>query len=170
MATPIEDPRHLFVHRLRTMLWVELKLAEEVIPELLDAVFATDLKWVLERHLLETRAHVENVRRAFELLQEPGEPEQSPALLGLKKERDLLLKQIDESQRDLVDLFHTDVVARTEHAEIAAYSGLVHTAKALGQLEVATLLRKNMEEDMHALEQAEHALAKLLAEKVENAA
>jgi hypothetical protein len=30
------------------------------------------------------------------------------------------------------------------------------------------LLRTNMEQDAFALEQAEHALAKLLAEKVEN--
>lgn len=169
MATPITDAKRLFVHQLRSMLWVELKLAEEVLPEILDAVFATDLKWAIERHLHETTGHVESIRRAFELLQEPGEPEPSPALVGLRRECDQLLKQMDSSEHALVDLFHAGVVARTEHEEIGAYGGLVHTAQALGHPEVALLLRRNMEEDMHALEQAEHALAKLLAEKVENA-
>jgi len=52
-------------------------------------------------------------------------------------------------------------ILRTEHVEIGAYQFLVHTALALG-------LDVNMEQDAHALEQAEHTLAKVLAERVEN--
>jgi ferritin-like metal-binding protein YciE len=168
VATPIDDPRKLFLHQLRTMLWVELKLAEEVLPELYDHVHAVDLKWALERHQLETEGHVKNLRRAFEILHEPGDPESSPSLLGLKKEHDLLMKMVPGEREDVVDLFHTDVIARNEHLEIAAYDGLVHLAQALGEDEVAALLRENMEQEAHALEQAEHAMAKLLAEKVES--
>jgi ferritin-like metal-binding protein YciE len=169
VATPIDDPRKLFLHGLRTMLWVELKLAEEVLPELYDHVHAVDLKWALERHQLETEGQVKNLRRAFELLHEPGDPEESPAMVGLEKEHDVVLKALDRERQDLVDLFHTDVIARSEHLEIAAYNGLYHLAKALGEGEVAALLRENLEQEEHALEQAEHALAKLLAEKVESA-
>lgn len=169
MATPIEEPRQLFLHQLRTMLWVELKLAEEVLPELFDHVHAIDLKYSLERHKHETEGHVENLRRIFTVLEEPGDPEASPTLLGLKKEHDMLMKMVDQEQHGVVDLMHADVIARNEHVEIAAYSGLVHMAKALGtEHEVVTLLRENLEQEMHALEQAEHALAKLLAEKVES--
>jgi len=75
---------------------------------------------------------------------------------------------LPEEGEDLIDVFHTDVIARTEHVEIAAYNGLYHLAKALGEDEVASLLRENLEQEEHALEQAEHALAKLLAEKVES--
>jgi ferritin-like metal-binding protein YciE len=169
MATPIEEPRQLFLHQLRTMLWVELTLAEEVLPELYDHVHAVDLKWALERHRGETEQHVENLRRVFELLEEPGDPEPSPALAGMKKEHDQVMKALDLERHDVVDLFHVDVIARTEHMEIAAYEGLARTAQALGADEdVVLLLRENLGQEEHALEQAEHALAKLLAEKVES--
>jgi len=169
MATPIEEPRQLFLHQLQTILWVEQKLADEVLPELYEHVHAAELKWAIERHQLETDGHVRNLRRVFGLLHEPVEAEESPTLLGLKKERDLLMEMLPEEREDLVDLVHTDVIARTEHLEIAAYTGLYHLAKALGEGAVAALLRLNLEQEEHALEQAEHALAKLLAEKVESA-
>lgn len=170
MATPLESPRELFLHQLRTILWVELTLAEDVLPELFDLVHSTDLKWSVERHIHETRGHVKNIRHVFAKLEEAGDPEATPALSALKKEHDTLVSAIPEEDETLLDLAHTDAIARTEHYEIAAYSGLVHLAKALGlDLEVATALRENMEQDAHALEQAEHALAKLLAEKVEAA-
>lgn len=169
MATPIETPKQLFVHQLRTMLWVEQKLAEEVLPELYEHVHATDLKWALEKHMAETEAHARNLRRIFTLIEEPGEPEQSAALLGLKREHDQMMKMLDAESHGVVDLFHTDVIARTEHLEIAAYTGLAHLANALGvEPEVGRLLRENLGQEKHALEQAEHAQAKLLAEKVEN--
>lgn len=170
VATPIESPGQLFVHQLRTMLWVELTLAEEVLPELFGLVHSTDLKWDVERHIHETKGHVKNLRRVFSMLEEPGDPEESPTLPALKREHDLLLKLADRENEALADLVHADAIARTEHVEIAAYNGLVHLGKALDVgLEPVTLLRTNLEQDAHALEQVEHALAKLLAEKVENA-
>lgn len=168
MATPIESPRELFVHQLRTILWVELTLAEEVLPELFDAVHSTDLKWSVERHIHETRGHVKNVRHVLAKLEEPGDPEATPALAALRKEHAALLSSIPDGDEALQDLAHVGAIARTEHYEIAAYTGLVHLAKALGlDLEVATALRENMEQEAHALEQAEHGLAKVLAEKIE---
>jgi ferritin-like metal-binding protein YciE len=169
VATPIAEPRQLFLHQLRTMLWIELKLADEVLPELYGHVHAVDLKWALERHRHETEGHVKNLRRVFHLLEEPGDPEESAVLLGLTEEHDRLMRQLDLDRTDVVDLFHLDVIARTEHLEIAAYDGLVHAVQALGaDAEAVLLLRENLEQEEHALEQAEHALTKLLAEKVES--
>lgn len=169
MATPIEEPEQLFLHQLRTMLWVELKLAEEILPEIYEHVHAVDLKWSIERHRAETEQHVKNLRRIFTILEEPGDPETSATLLGLKKEHDQLMKLVAQAEHGVVDLFHVDVISKNEHVEIAAYEGLVHMAQALGHDgEVATLLRENLGQEEHALEQAEHALAKLLAEKVES--
>lgn len=164
---PIDEPRKLFLHRLRTMLWLELRLAEEVLPRLRDRVHAPDLRWALERHQLETEAHVENLRRAFDLLHEPREVAESRALLGLEAEHDLVLLLLAGGD-DLADLVHTDAIARNEHLEIAAYKGLFRLAQALGEDEVAALLQENLEQEEYALEQAEHALWKLLAEKVES--
>jgi ferritin-like metal-binding protein YciE len=165
----IERPRELFLQQLRTLLWVEQALADEVLPMFLERVHATDLRRGLERHLRETDAHVKSLRRVFDLVGEPIEAEPSAALLGLRAEYDELLSHVDHERADLVDLVHVDAIARGEHLELAAYSGLVHTAQALGiDDEAVHLLRENMEQEEYALEQAEHALAKLLAEKVES--
>jgi ferritin-like metal-binding protein YciE len=165
----IENAHELFAHQLRTMLWVELTLDDEVLPELFELVHAVDLKWNVEHHMHETRGHVRNIRRVLALVGEPDDPQETPALLALKQEHASLLKSVPEDRDDLRDLVHADAIMRTEHYEVAAYNGLVHLAKALGlDLDAVTLLRQNMGQDAHALEQVEHATAKLLAEKVES--
>ena len=44
--------------------------------------------------------------------------------------------------------------AGTEHYEIAAYTGLVATARALGKRDAPTLLRQNLEQETAMLEKA----------------
>jgi len=163
----ISGVRELYAHELRTMLWVEQTLTAEVLPELLSHVHATNLVWALERHLLETEDHVESVRRLLDRIDEPREPAESAAFAGLRRDYDRLMELLDPGDEALVDVFHLGVIARTEQLEIAAYTGLVQMALALGAAhEDVVLLRVSLEQEQHALEQAEHALAKLLAEKV----
>jgi ferritin-like metal-binding protein YciE len=147
------------------MLWVEEKLAQEILPELFEQVHAVDLKYAVERHLLETRAHVRRLRSALHLLGERGEPEQSAALLGLRDEHAQLYEHVDAGRDEVVDLVHADAIAKTEHLEIAAYTRLRSTANALGEEEIAMMLQEVLEQEKHALELAERALAKLLAER-----
>jgi ferritin-like metal-binding protein YciE len=47
----------------------------------------------------------------------------------------------------VLDLFLTGAAARTEHYEIAAYTGLVTLAKALGENEAAKLLQENLDDE-----------------------
>jgi ferritin-like metal-binding protein YciE len=168
VTTPIRTPNELFAHRLRTMLWVEERLAEEILPTLYDHVHAVDLKLGIERHIVETQGHVRTVRSALHLLGTSEHPEASAALLGLKAEHDALMELVDQEREDVVDLMHADVIAQGEHHEIAAYTQLVSTAQALGEEEIAAMLQEILEQEEYALELAEKAAAKLLAEKVES--
>lgn len=134
----------LFSQELESLLELERRLADEVLPELRKRAHAVDLRADLDRHLLETETHVANLKSVRALAVHAG------ALEG-------------EDFAILLD------VLRTEALEVAAYRFLVHAANALGLDEEAVrLLRLNMEQDAYALEQAEHALAHLLAQKVEN--
>jgi ferritin-like metal-binding protein YciE len=165
----MDEIRGLFIQQLRTLLWVEEELADEVLPLFLERVHATDLRRGLERHVRETEAHVKGVRRVFDLVAERPEAQPSAALLGLRAEYDELLSLVDLDRAELVDLVHADAIARGEHLELAAYSGLVHLAQALGvDTEAVQLLQQQMEQEEYALEEAERALVKLLAEKVES--
>ena len=96
-------------------------------------------------------------------------------VLALEEEDDHVLRLRRILRRPLVDAPVSDEVAtlaeviRVEHLELARYAVLVHLAQALGvDDEVVHLLRLSQGEEEYALEQAEHALVQLLAEKVTN--
>ena len=96
-------------------------------------------------------------------------------VLALEEEDDHVLRLRRILRRPLVDAPVSDEVAtlaeaiRVEHLELARYAVLVHLAEALGaDDEVVHLLRLSQGEEEYALEQAEHALVQLLAEKVTN--
>jgi ferritin-like metal-binding protein YciE len=152
----------LFVQRLRTMLFVEETLADEILPLFYDHVQATDLQYGLERHTLETKAHARRVRSILHDLGVAAEPAVSPALLGLKAEHDVLMETFPN------DRMHAGVIAQAEHLEIAAYTWLRSTANALGHADLALRLQEILEQEEYALELTEKALAKILAEKVES--
>jgi ferritin-like metal-binding protein YciE len=150
------------------MLWVELRLSDELLPTMYDHVHAVELKYGIERHLFETRQHVRTLERALYLLGSAAAPEESSALLGLKAEHDDLMKVVDLDRAEVVDLMHVDVLAAGEHLELAAYETLIATAHALGEEEIAIMLEEVREQEEHALEVVTRAGVKLLAEGVES--
>jgi ferritin-like metal-binding protein YciE len=168
MAEPLTNAGDFFEARLRRMLFVELKLADEVLPQLLEKSHSPDLRFAFERHLIETRGHAQTVREILAELQANGEPEESPALLGLIVEHDELVKRI-EAEDDLVsDLARAEAAAAAEQLEMSSYEMLASMAGALGEEELAIRLREVMEQEELALELVERAATKLLAEKVES--
>ena len=147
----------MIAERLRALLWVEESLADDVLPGLWNEAGATDLKDGLERHILETRAHVHAVRLCLDLLGERPVARETPVLQALLAER-----------RE-GDLGLAETIVKLEHYEIAAYSVLRSLAAQAGEDDVAHRLQRVQEQERYALELAEQALAKLLAEHVANA-
>ena len=136
--------REVFRTELEAQLALEQRLLDVVLPELRERAHSVDLRDALDHHILETEEHVANLRRVVALT-------------------------IGEEDAETEDLAVLAEILRTEHGEIGTYRFLAQTALALGlDDEAVRLLRLNMEQDAYALEQAEHTLAKVLAEKVEN--
>jgi ferritin-like metal-binding protein YciE len=163
----LTTPRELLVTRLRQMLGIEVQLADEVLPQLAGDAHATDLRRGFERHLLETRAHVETVRDVLDDLCALPEPEDSLGFRGLVAEHEQLVARCD-GEHTMTDLAHAVAALATEHLELAAYESLVSLAEALGEEEIGIRLREVLEQEEFALETVEHAIAKLLAERVES--
>jgi ferritin-like metal-binding protein YciE len=163
----LKTPHELFDLRLRTQLWVERRLADELLPLFREHVHSTQLKYAIDHHMFETLVHARTLERILHLRGAAGEPVESPALLGLKADHDALMQLIDQERDDVVDLMHAEVLAATEHHEIAVYASLVATANALGEDGVAAQLQEIREQEEHALEVVERATVELLAEKVE---
>lgn len=144
--------RDLFVRDLQEMLGTELRLRDEVLPGMRGRARSADLRVALDRHMLETDGHVANLRRALALVGERDVPHGGR------------LPSTEDDERDVAML---GALVRIEHFEVGSYQVLVQLGLALGvDDEAVHLLRVNMEQDAYALEQAEHALAKLLAEQV----
>lgn len=148
----ISTPRRLFLHELGDILFVERKLAEEVLPKLIEEVRDTELRKGLKRHHTETRRHVVNVEKAFKELKEAPHAEPCLGFQGLKREHDELLADADTS---LVDAIDTGAATRTEHYEIAAYQGLISMARGLGERAIVPLLQANLTDERETLRRLE---------------
>jgi ferritin-like metal-binding protein YciE len=162
----LSTPRELFLHELGDILFVERKLVNEVLPSLIEEVESKKFRNGLSRHLKQTRAHVTKVEKVFKLLGEEPEAEKCLGFEGLKKEHEELSSEADHSLIDLVD---AGAAARTEHYEIAAYSGLIEMARSLGEQKAVVLLGQNLREEKEALREVE-SVAKALRDDLKKAA
>ena len=106
----ITNPRELFLHELGDILYVEQKLADEVLPKLIGEVTDDEFRDGLEGHLRETRRHVENVKQVFAELGETPKAEPCLGFEGLKKEHDKLMS---ETSPELIDSVDVGAAART---------------------------------------------------------
>lgn len=159
----ISNPKDLFLHELGDILYVERKLAEKVLPKLIDEVSDDEFKSGLENHLKETRQHVTNVEQVFKIFGEKPHAEECVGFEGLKKEHDELLEKSSDALIDHIDL---GAAARTENYEIAAYEGLRRMAKAFGEDEAVTLLDTNLKQEKEALREVEKIATRLSNESV----
>jgi ferritin-like metal-binding protein YciE len=162
----ITTPRDLFLHELGDVLYVEQRLADEVLPKLIGEVQDTELKQGLEKHLKETKQHVTNVEQVFDDLGEQPSAEKCIGFEGLKEEHDAL---VEKSSAALIDLVDAGAAARTEHYEIAAYEGLISMARALGEREAVDLLEENLKQEKEALRAVESAAKRVGKEQLQEA-
>ena len=124
----MNTPEEIFSFKLGSALTMEQKLVE-VLEELEEHANRDEIKRALREHREETRQHVTNIEQCFELLGE----------------------EVDDS---LVDAVIRAAANESEHYEIAVYETLITNAEARGASGVAALLRRNLEEEKHALETA----------------
>jgi ferritin-like metal-binding protein YciE len=154
----ITTPRELFVHELGAILYVERKLANETLPELISEVQDDEFRQALEQHLKQTQSHVDNVERVFQLLGEEPSEEKCVGFEGLRSEHE---KLVEETSAELIDSVDLGAAARTENYEIAAYEGLRRMAKAIGEEKAVELLDKNLKEEKETLRLVERIATRI---------
>ena len=146
----VETPTELFVHKLGAALTMEdtiLGMLESLQEEASDP----QLKKQLRQHHQETQQHIQNVQRIFDALGKEPEKQSCPAIDGLQKEGQQLIKDVDDG---LVDSVILGGVIETEHHEIAVYDGLIIKAEQMGDDDIVALLQENLEQEEAALDKA----------------
>jgi ferritin-like metal-binding protein YciE len=149
VASKMSDPRELFLHELGDVLFAERTLVK-ALPKLQKEASDSELASGFEQHFEETKQHVANVEQAFKALGEKPTAEKCSGIEGIKKEHDEFVANESPSPQ-VLDAFLTGAGARTEHYEIAAYEGLVTSAKAMGETKVVKLLSENLDQELKAL-------------------
>jgi ferritin-like metal-binding protein YciE len=148
----LNDPRELFLHGLKDIYYVEKKLTD-VLPKLASETTDRELASGFTAHLRETRKQVGNLEKVFSKLGRPAQGEQCPGFDGIKKEHDEFMQE-NPGER-VLNVFLSEAAARTEHYEIAAYTGLIAQARALGEREVVELLDENLKQEKETLRKVE---------------
>ena len=149
MPETMTDPRELLLHELRDIYYAE-NLLVKALPKMAKEASDTELREGFQNHLEETKQQVKNLRDAFSSLGETAEGEKCPGIEGIKAEHDQFLSEHAASP-EVCDIFLTGAGARTEHYEIAAYSGAITMAQALGERDVVKLLKENLSQEKEAL-------------------
>jgi ferritin-like metal-binding protein YciE len=146
----IETPTELFVHKLGAALTMEETILE-MLEKLQEDASDSKLQRQLQQHYQETRQQIQNLHQVFDALGEVPEKQSCPAIEGLQKEGEQLIKEVDEA---LVDSVILGGVIETEHHEIAVYDGLIIKAEQMDDDDVVALLQENLEQEEATLDKA----------------
>jgi ferritin-like metal-binding protein YciE len=151
LSTTLETPQQLYNHKLGAALTME-KTILEMLPQLEEHANDPQLQEALRRHYEETKQHVANLEQAFDALGADIEDSPCPAIEGLEKEGQSMLKMVDDGLNDHVII---SGVCETEHHEIAVYEGLITNAEAMGEQQVVQLLQQNLASEEATLKKAQ---------------
>jgi ferritin-like metal-binding protein YciE len=156
----IDTPAELFAYKLGAALTME-KHVLAMLGDLERETRHDELKRLFNDHAAETEEHIANLGRAFAAIDEEADEKPCPAMKGLELESKANIKL---TKGRLVDDVILAGAAETEHHEIAVYEELIMFAETLGKPEVVALLRRNLDQERHTLEQVQSA-ARAIAEE-----
>lgn len=148
MFEKLNTPEEIFSFKLGSALSME-KTVLETLGDLEQETNRDEIAQMARQHADETRQHIANIEKAFELLGEEVDDSPSPAMQGIQKEGKATLKKIDDA---IIDAGILAGMIETEHYEIAVYEILVTNAEARGATEVATLLQQNLDSEQKTLD------------------
>jgi ferritin-like metal-binding protein YciE len=156
----VMSPEQLFVHELQDIYYAE-KALTRTLPQLAEEATDGELSRAFTSHLKETEKHVTNLEKVFKEIGKVAQPHHCPGIEGIKKEHDDFMRE-NQPTPAIRDAFLTGAASRTEHYEIAAYTGLVNQARALGERDAVELLQQNLREEKDALKKVETISKRLL--------
>jgi ferritin-like metal-binding protein YciE len=151
MFEKLTSAEEIYSYKLGAALTME-RTTLDMLADLEDHAQRDDLKRLFREHATETKQHVANVERAFQMLGEDVDSSPCPAIQGLEKEGQATIKKTDDRLVDAVLLASAN---ETEHHEIAVYETLITNAEARGATGVADLLRQNLAQEQAALEKVQ---------------
>jgi len=161
----MSDPKQLFVYKLGAALSME-ETSVTMLRELAETANESELKEQLLHHRGETRGQIGNITQAFAALGLEPKPRPCPAIDALKTDAQMTIQL---AMPELYDAAILAGCAAVEHHEIAVYESLIALGDELHEDDVVALLKENLEQELHTLEEVDKAFekqTKMLAERI----
>jgi ferritin-like metal-binding protein YciE len=156
----LTSPEDLFEHELKDVYFAE-KTLTSVLPKLASESNDRELAKAFTHHLDETKDQIKNLEQVFRNLGKPAQGEKCPGIEGIREEHESFMRE-NRPTGELLDMHLTGAASRTEHYEIAAYTGLIEKARALGQRDSVKLLQENLRQEKEALKKVESISKRIL--------
>jgi Mn-containing catalase len=141
--------QELLIEEMQDLLHAEGQLVK-ALPKMARAAHEPKLKQAFEKHLEETKGHVERLKQAFELLGAKAKAKPCKAMQGLVEEGQEQITEGKEKEEAVADLMIVGAAQKVEHYEISGYGTCRTLAEKLGQNKVAKLLQQTLVEEEKA--------------------
>jgi ferritin-like metal-binding protein YciE len=139
-----EGLKELYIDELKDLYNAENQLVK-ALPKMAKAASSDELRQGFEKHLEQTKGHVQRLEQVFESLGESPKGKKCKAMQGLVEEGAEVMGEDFEGA--LMDAALIGAAQRVEHYEIAAYGTVCAFAEELGETEQASLLTETLEEE-----------------------
>jgi ferritin-like metal-binding protein YciE len=156
----LDTLQKLYTDELRDLYNAENQLVK-ALPKMAKAASSKDLKDAFEKHLEQTKGHVERLEQVFEELGEKPRGKTCRAMKGLIEEGSEILKE--DGEESVIDAGIIVAAQKVEHYEIASYGSVRTFAHLLGQNKAAELLQATLDEEAET-----NQLLNRLAESIVN--
>jgi ferritin-like metal-binding protein YciE len=133
----------LYVSELRDLYSAENQLLK-ALPKMAKEASSPELKDAFEKHLEQTKRHVERLEELFEQLDESPKGKTCHGMKGLIEEGLEILKE--DGEDSVLDAGMIVAAQKVEHYEIASYGSVRTFANLLGKDEAARLLQSTLDE------------------------
>jgi ferritin-like metal-binding protein YciE len=152
-----ESLKKLYVDELKDLFSAENQLVK-ALPKMAKAASSDELRAGFEKHLEQTKGHVQRLEEIFQSLDESPKGKKCVGMEGLVKEgSEIMAEDFDDA---VLDAGLIGAARRVEHYEIAAYGAVCEFAHVLGESRHASLLEKTLAEE----KQTDDKLAELAKE------
>jgi ferritin-like metal-binding protein YciE len=140
----LDTLKELYANELRDLYNAEGQLVK-ALPKMAKAASSDELKEAFEKHLEQTKTHIERLEEVFEELGEKAKGKTCQAMKGLIEEGSEVLKA--DGEDSVLDAAIIVAAQKVEHYEIAGYGSVRTFAQLLGQDKSAELLQETLDEE-----------------------
>ena len=145
----LDTLKTLYIDELRDIYNAENQLLK-ALPKMAKAASSEELKDAFEKHLEQTKTHVERLEEVFEDIGEKPKGKTCKAMKGLIEEGSEILQE--DGEESVIDAGIIVAAQKVEHYEIAGYGSVRTFAQLLGKDQSAELLQTTLDEETEANE------------------